>query len=60
MRLLETEGRHTQTNVSAFRPFQSAWITDFRGNRSDVLSVTDGRVELDLYPYSWVQIEAEW
>jgi alpha-mannosidase len=60
MRLLETEGRHTQTNVSAFRPFQTAWITDFRGNRSDVLSVTDGRAEIDLHPYGWAQIEGEW
>jgi alpha-mannosidase len=60
MRLLETEGRHTQTTVAAFRPFQSAWITDFRGNRSDVLSVSEGRAEIDFNPYSWMQIEAEW
>ena len=60
VRLLETEGRETQTTVAAFRPFQAAWITDFRGNRTDVLSVSDGRAEIDIGPYGWIQIEAEW
>lgn len=60
LRLLETEGRETQTTVSAFRPFRTAWMTDFRGNRADVLSVSKGRVQLDLGAHAWVQIEAEW
>lgn len=60
VRLLETEGRDTQTTLSAFRPFQNAWISDFRGNRSDVLSVTEGHAQIDIGPNGWVQIEAEW
>jgi alpha-mannosidase len=60
LRLLETEGRETKTSMKAFRPFQSAWLSDFRGNRTDVLSVSDGAAEIDIGPHGWVQIEAEW
>ena len=60
LRLLETEGRETRTNLAAFRPFHAARTTDFRGNAIEVLSVVDGRVEFDIGPHRWVQIEAEW
>jgi alpha-mannosidase len=60
LRLLETEGRETRTVVQAFRPFRSAWACDFRGNRLDILSVSEGRAEVDVGAYGWVQIEAEW
>jgi alpha-mannosidase len=60
MRLLETEGRDTQTTLAAFRPFQAAWMSDFRGNRADVLSLAEGRAQIDIGPNGWVQIEAEW
>jgi hypothetical protein len=60
LRLLETEGRETQTTLVAFRPLQAAWMSDFRGNRTDVLSLADGRAQIDIGPYGWVQIEAEW
>ncbi len=60
LRLLETEGRETRTTLAAFRPFRAAWTTDFRGNRADVLSVAEGRVPIDMGPYGWIQIEAEW
>ncbi len=60
VRLLETEGRETRAGLSAFRPFATARTTDFRGNEIEVLSVVDGRAEIDLGPYRWVQIEAEW
>jgi hypothetical protein len=59
-RLLETEGRHAETTISAFRPFRAARITDFRGNAKSVLSVVDGKVVLDVAPHRWVQFEAEW
>jgi alpha-mannosidase len=59
-RLLETEGRHAEAMVSAFRPFRSARTTDFRGNAKSVLSVNDGNVVLDVGPHRWVQFEAEW
>ena len=60
VRLLETEGRDTQTVLAAFRPFTAGWISDFRGNRTDILSLADGRAEIDIGPYGWVQIEVEW
>lgn len=60
VRLLETEGRDTQTTVAAFRPLKAAWTSDFRGNRTDVLSLSDGRGQIDVGPYGWVQIDVEW
>jgi alpha-mannosidase len=60
LRLLETEGQETQTSLSAFRPFSSAQISDFRGNPAGVLSVADGRVQFDIGPHGWIQIEAAW
>jgi alpha-mannosidase len=60
VRLLEIEGRDTQTTLAAFRPFTAAWLSDFRGNRADVLSLADGRAQIDIGPHGWVQIEAEW
>lgn len=60
VRLLETEGRETRTSLAAFRPFQAARIADFRGNLIEVLSVVDGRVEIDIGPHRFLQIEAEW
>ncbi|HEY3395564.1 MAG TPA: hypothetical protein VGK58_22880 [Lacipirellulaceae bacterium] len=59
-RLLETEGRHAEATISAFRPFRSAQTTDFRGNAKSLLSVVDGRVVLDVAPHRWIQFEAEW
>jgi alpha-mannosidase len=59
-RLLETEGRHAEAMLSAFRSFRSARTTDFRGNAKSVLSVNEGKVSLEVGPHRWVQIEAEW
>jgi hypothetical protein len=59
-RLLETEGRHAEPSIAAFRPFRSARTTDFRGNAKSVLSVVNGHVRLDIDPHRWIQIEAEW
>jgi alpha-mannosidase len=60
IRLLETEGRDTRTTLDAFRPISAARITDFRGHSTGVLSIVDGRVEIDIGAYRWMQIEAEW
>jgi alpha-mannosidase len=60
LRLLETEGRDSQTTLTAFRPFSAARTTDFLGNSTGVLSVNDGRVEFDIGAHRWIQIEAEW
>jgi alpha-mannosidase len=60
LRLLETEGRETETTVAAFKPFTTARISDFRGNELTVLSVVEGRIEISIGPHRFVQIEAEW
>jgi alpha-mannosidase len=60
VRLLETEGRDTQTTLAAFRPFTAARTTDFRGNSTGVLSMLDGRAQFDIAAHQWIQIEAEW
>ncbi len=60
VRLLEIEGKETRTKLTAFRPFQTANITDFRGNAVEVLSVVDGAAEIELGAYRWLQIEAQW
>ncbi|MCC7476439.1 MAG: hypothetical protein IT425_13685 [Pirellulales bacterium] len=60
VRLRETEGVDTQTVLTAFRPFRSARITDFRGERLEVLSVVEGSAQVDLGPGRWIQVEAEW
>jgi hypothetical protein len=59
-RILETEGRAVEANLSAYRPFLRARTTDFRAEANEVLSIVDGDVRLELGPYRWVQIEAEW
>jgi alpha-mannosidase len=60
LRVLETEGLDTHTRLTAFRPLTAARITDFRGNPTEVLSVIDGRAELDIGPHRLIQIDAEW
>ena len=60
IRLLETEGYETRTALAGFRPFRTARTTDFRAGAIEVLSVSDGAVHIDIGPYRWIQIEAEW
>lgn len=60
MRVLETEGRSASAALSAFRQFCAARRTDFRGESAESLAVVDGRVQLDIGPDRWLQIEAEW
>jgi alpha-mannosidase len=60
IRILETEGKDVRTKLTAFRPFATARITDFRGNTLEVLSVNDGAAQFDLGPHRWIQMEAEW
>jgi hypothetical protein len=60
MRLLETEGRQVRSKLSAFRPFRAAQATDFLGETTELLSVVDGRVQLEIGPHRWLQVEAEW
>jgi hypothetical protein len=60
LRLLETEGRDTQTTIAAFRPIRAARTSDFRGQPTGVLSVSDGRAEIDIRAHGWIQVEVDW
>jgi alpha-mannosidase len=60
LRLLETAGRDTRSALAAFRPFQAARTTDFRGQSTGVLSMANGRAGFEIGAYRWIQIEAEW
>jgi hypothetical protein len=60
LRLLETAGQDTRSTLAAFRPFQAARATDFRGQPTGVLSMADGRAEFEIGASRWIQIEAEW
>jgi hypothetical protein len=60
LRLLETEGREAVATVSAFLAFKSGRRTNFQGQTIEKLKTTDGKFEVEIGPYQWVQIEAEW
>lgn len=60
LRLLETEGRSVRTNIVAFRPIRVARRTDFHGQQTELLSVVEGEIHLEIGSHRWLQIEAEW
>jgi hypothetical protein len=60
LRILETEGHGVRTSVTAFRPFRAARQTDFRGEPIETLPVVEGRAQLEIGAFRWMQIEAEW
>ena len=59
VRLLESEGRQTTANLRASRPIRSAWKTARGTAAAEGLPVEGDRISVDLRPYEWVQIEAE-
>jgi hypothetical protein len=59
-RLQETSGRYVKTSIEAFRPIRSARRTNLLGVPHIELPVRDGRIELQMAGYQWIQIEAEW
>jgi alpha-mannosidase len=60
LRLLETEGRSGRVRVSTFRPVREAIQTDFLGHTLAALPIDENGIMVDLSPYEWVQMEAEW
>jgi hypothetical protein len=60
LRLLETEGHSGRVRVSTFRPVREAIQTDFLGDTLAALPIDENGIMVDLSPYEWVQIEAEW
>jgi alpha-mannosidase len=59
-RLQELTGRYVKARIESFRPIRSARKTNLRGEPQIELPVRDGRIDLQLAGYQWVQIEAEW
>jgi hypothetical protein len=60
MRLLETEGREVSASVSAFRTFTAGRRTNFFGEEISAIPLVDGKLEVAIGPYRWLQVEAEW
>lgn len=60
VRLLETSGRSARARLSAFRPVQSARTLDFNGNSRGDCQLNEGRVQLELSPGEWMELEVLW
>jgi hypothetical protein len=58
VRLLETEGRHSQFVLRSFRPVASAQRVDFLSGLQSELPVDGDQIELELQPRQWIQVEA--
>jgi len=59
-RLQEVSGNYVHTRLEAFRPIHAAHRTDWLGNHLVALPVHDGKAELQLAGYQWIQIDVEW
>ena len=59
-RVLETEGRQAQCQLSCFRPIQSARQLNFKDQLISECRVEKGQVHLELTGREWQQIEARW
>jgi alpha-mannosidase len=60
LRLLETAGRPAKVALSLFRPLVHAELIDFLGHSLGDVSIVDGKAQLDLAAYEWVQIRVRW
>jgi alpha-mannosidase len=58
VRLLETEGRHSEFVLRSFRPVASAQRVDFLGGLQSELPVDGDQIHLELQPRQWIQMEA--
>lgn len=59
-RVLETENRHAEAALRTFRPVKEAWLTDFRGKKISDLKVEGDKIQFQLAPGQWQQIQAIW
>ena len=60
VRLLETSGRRAKLDLNSFRPIQEASQVDFEGASLGDCRVHKGRVQLELAPHEWIQLNARW
>lgn len=58
VRLLETEGRHSEFVLRSFRPVASARRVDFLGGLQSELSVDGDGIRFEIRPRQWIQVEA--
>ena len=59
-RLVETGGRSANVQLSSFRPAAQAQQVDFLGNSLGDLSVSEGKVKVEVPGYGMVEVEARW
>lgn len=59
VRLLETEGREALLGIRSYRPVARAQRVNFLGEDAVELPVADDRVECEIRPYQWLQVEVE-
>ena len=59
VRLLETEGRHVQLNLRALGPLRSARKLGNGSQSPQDLPLEGDRMTIDLRPYEWAEVEAE-
>jgi len=59
VRLLETEGRRSETRLRSFRAIASARKVNFQNEQPTELPVADDKITIDLKPHEWAQVEAE-
>jgi hypothetical protein len=58
VRLLETEGRHSEFVLRSPRPVASAQRVDFLGGLLSELPVEGDQINLEIQPRQWIQVEA--
>ena len=59
-RLLETGGRPAKLMVTALHSVETARTVDFLGNQLSELKIEEGKVQLEMAPHEWVEVEARW
>ncbi|EAQ82486.1 glycoside hydrolase family 38 N-terminal domain-containing protein [Blastopirellula marina] len=60
VRLLETEGRAAKGNLRCFRNVGRAILTEFNGESTGAAKTSEDRVQFDLHPEEWRQIDVYW
>jgi len=56
---LETEGREALLGIRSYRPVARAQRVNFLGEDPVELPVADDRVQCEVRPYQWLQVEVE-
>jgi alpha-mannosidase len=59
VRLMETEGRGTRVGIRSFQSIHAARKVDWASSQPAELETDGDKVTLDLRPYEWVQVEAD-